>query len=178
MIDYFLHVDWQGVFLPNTPLLEIFLRGTIVYLALFLMLRVVLKREAGTVGITDLLVVVLLADAAQNAMADDYKSISDGLVLVATIVFWAYALNWLGYRFPAIQRMVHPPPLLLVENGQMLPRNMRKEFITGDELLSMLRQQGIEDVGHVKRAYMEGDGKISVISADKKSHPAPEKKIS
>jgi hypothetical protein len=60
---------------------------------------VTLKREAGGVGITDMLVIVLLADAAQNAMAGEYKSISDGLVLVSTIIFWSYALDWLGYRY-------------------------------------------------------------------------------
>lgn len=59
-------LDWKNIFLPGTPLLEIFLKGTLVYLSLFLLLRVVLKRESGTVGVTDLLVVVLLADAAQK----------------------------------------------------------------------------------------------------------------
>ena len=60
---------------------------------MFALLRFVLKREAGTLAITDLLVVVLIADAAQNAMADDYRSVPDGLLLVATIVFWSYALD-------------------------------------------------------------------------------------
>lgn len=60
-------VEWAKMLIPDTPLLEIFLRGSIVYLALFFLLRVVLKRESGTLGITDLLVVVLIADAAQNA---------------------------------------------------------------------------------------------------------------
>lgn len=158
------NINWGDVFLPSTPVLEILLRGTVVYLGLFLLLRLVLKRESGAVGITDLLVVVLIADAAQNAMADDYKSIPDGLLLVATIVFWSYFLNWLGYRFKGIQRFVHPPPLLLVEDGKMLRRNMRRELITEEELLSMLRQQGVDDLTGVKKAYMEGDGQISVIN--------------
>jgi uncharacterized membrane protein YcaP (DUF421 family) len=172
----FMNVDWGQVFIPKTPILEIFVRGTVLYLALFLMLRFVLKREAGAVGITDLLLVVLLADAAQNAMADDYRSITDGLLLVATLVFWSYALNWLGYRFPAIQRLVHPPPLLLVRDGQMLKRNMRKEFVTEDELLGMLREQGVADIAEVREAFMEGDGKISVVTEDHRSHKEPEKR--
>jgi uncharacterized membrane protein YcaP (DUF421 family) len=177
MLEYLLSVDWARLLLPSTPLLEIFLRGSLVYLALFLMLRFVLKRESGTVGITDLLVVVLLADAAQNALADDYHAVPDGLLLVATIVFWAYTLNWLGYRFPGIGRLVHPPPLLLVENGELIKRNMRKEFITEDELYSMLRQQGVDDPRQVKQAHMEGDGKISVITMDNEHHKPPERKI-
>ena len=176
MLEYLFSVDWGKLLIPSTPLLEIFLRGTLVYLALFLMLRFVLKRESGTLGITDLLVVVLLADAAQNAMADDYHAIPDGLLLVATIVFWAYALDWMGYRFPRIQRLFHPPPLLLVEGGKILRRNMRKEFITEEELYTTLREQGVENIRHVKRAYMEGDGRISVITAEETRHNPPEKK--
>nr|MBP7571903.1 DUF421 domain-containing protein [Acidobacteriota bacterium] len=73
-------VDWGRVFAFDTPWLEIVVRGTAIYLGLFLLLRLVLKRQAGTVGITDLLVIVLIADAAQNAMADDYRSVPDGLL--------------------------------------------------------------------------------------------------
>ncbi len=79
-------IDWEGAFSPELPL-ELILRGSLIYLALFALLRFVLKREAGAVGITDLLVVVLIADAAQSAMAGSYTSLPDGLVLVGTIVF-------------------------------------------------------------------------------------------
>jgi uncharacterized membrane protein YcaP (DUF421 family) len=149
--------------LPGTPVLEIFVRGTVVYLALFVLLRFVLKRESGTVGITDLLVIVLSADAAQNAMADDYKSLPDGLLLVATIVFWAYLINWLAYRVPFIQKLVVAPPLELVRDGSELPRNLRRELITHEELISQLRLQGVEMLDDVKKAYMEPDGRISVV---------------
>lgn len=175
-MDYWLSVDWGKLFTPEVPLLEIFLRGTLTYLGLFLLLRVILKREAGTIGISDLLVVVLIADAAQNSMAGDYQSITDGLLLVGTIIFWSYILNWLGYRFPVLEPLVHPPALLLVRDGQMLWQNMRKEFITEEELRSMLRAQGVEDIQEVRKAYMEGDGRISVITEDKRRHEAPQKK--
>ena len=147
----------------DTPLLEIFVRGTVMYLALFLVLRLVLKREAGAIGITDLLVVVLIADAAQNGLADDYSSIPDGLVLVGTIVFWSWGLDWLGFRFPLFQRLVHPAPLPLIRDGRLLRRNLEKEPITEGELMSQLRLQGVEKLEDVSAAYMEGDGRISVI---------------
>lgn len=162
-------IDWQSVFVPSGSLIEIVLRGSVIYLALFLMMRFVLKREAGTVGMADLLMVVLVADAAQNAMARDYKSITEGLVLVGTIVFWNYALDWLGYHWPAFEWLVHPPPLPLVKAGRMLRRNMRQEMITEDELMSHLRQQGVDDVKAVKMAYMEGDGRISVVTYEPQS---------
>lgn len=170
-------VEWAKMLIPDTPLLEIFLRGSIVYLALFFLLRVVLKRESGTLGITDLLVVVLIADAAQNAMADDYTSLPDGILLVATIIFWSHALNWLGYRFPRIQRLVHPDPLPLIRDGRMLRRNMRQELLTEDELRSQLRLQGAEDPAEVKVAHMEGDGRVSVIQRTGRSNGAPERSL-
>jgi uncharacterized membrane protein YcaP (DUF421 family) len=148
-----------------------------MYLSLFFLLRLVLKREAGQMGLTDVLVIVLIADAAQNAMADDYSSIPDGILLVATIIFWSYALNWLGYHFPSIQRFVHPPALPLIRDGRLLRQNMAKELITEDELKSQLRLQGVEDPAEVKVAYMEGDGRISVIKRNGEEHKAPERRI-
>lgn len=176
-MEWLFDVDWAKTFLPDTPLLEIFLRGTLTYLALFFLLRIVLKRESGGMGVTDLLVIVLIADAAQNAMADDYTSILDGILLVATIIFWSHALNWLGFRFPAIQRLVHPRALPLMRDGRLLRRNMKQELITEGELLSQLRLQGIDDPAEVKAAYMEGDGRISVICRDGRSAGAPERPL-
>jgi uncharacterized membrane protein YcaP (DUF421 family) len=165
------NIDWKGAFVPTVSILEIIVRGTLTYLALFSLMRFVLKREAGVIGLADLLVVVLIADAAQNAMASEYKSITEGIALVATLVFWDFILDWLGYRFPRLQRFLHPPPLPLIENGQMLRRNMRRELIGEEELMSYLREQGVDDVGEVKKAFMEGDGRISVISRESKKKP-------
>lgn len=156
-------VDFGALFTPTVPLLETFLRGTVVYLGLFVMLRLLLKRESSQVGVTDLLVVVLLADAAQNAMSANYESITDGLLLVAVIIAWSYVLDWLSYRFSAMNRLIKPEKLLLVRNGQMLRDNMRKELITEDELMSELRRYGIGKLDEVEFAYMEPNGGITAI---------------
>jgi len=165
-------IDWKGMFSPGVPVAEIVLRGSIVYLSLFVLLRVVLKRQSGNVGLADLLVIVLIADAAQNAMSKDYQSITDGIVLVATIICWSYALEWAGHRFPAIQRFISPPALPLVRDGRMLRRNMRQELLTEDDLMSQLRLQGVDDLACVKLACMESDGEVSVITREP---PEPEK---
>ena len=121
------------------------------------------------------MVVVLIADAAQNAMADDYRSLPDGLLLVATIVFWSYALDWLGFRFPWLRPFVHPRPLPLVKDGRMLQQNMRRELVTEDELMSQVRLHGCDDLSRVKEAYMEGDGRISVIIRDGRGDEPPDR---
>jgi uncharacterized membrane protein YcaP (DUF421 family) len=158
-----MNIDWKALFLPDIPLIEIVLRGSIMYLSLFILLRIILKRQSGTLGITDLLLITLLADASQNGMAGEYKSIPNGILLVATIIFWNFALDWLSYKSPILQRLIEPPPLLLVKNGQLLRRNMRKELVTDEELMVQLREQGVSDISKVKEAYMESDGHISVV---------------
>ena len=165
----FLNVNWYKVFVPSAPIAELIVRGSLVYLLLFFILRFLPNRQIGAMGIADLLVVVLFANAAQNALSSDYTSVSDGFILVLTIIFWSYTLNWLGYKFPRIQHFLSPPPLLLVKDGCLNYRNLRRELITDDELMSQLRKQGIEDINKVKRAYMESDGSISAIEYDEQS---------
>ena len=155
-------IDWRLLFIPSQSLFEIFLRGTIIYLFLFFLFRI-LRRQAGAIGIPDLLLVVLVADASQNAMASEYKSITEGLILVATIASWDYFLDWLGYRFPKLHRLVRPAPLLLIKDGKIQRRNLRKEMVTMEELMAELHQNGIENAEEVEKSYLEGDGHISVI---------------
>jgi uncharacterized membrane protein YcaP (DUF421 family) len=104
-----MNVDLGRILLPDTPLLEIFIRGTLTYLVLFALLRLTVNRSSSSIGMTDLLVIVLIADASQSAMAANYTSWTDGLLLVATIVGWAYGLDALAYRYPkTLGRWVHP----------------------------------------------------------------------
>lgn len=164
-MDTLLQIDWKAIFVPTVSLLEIVLRGTLVYLILFFVLRV-MRREAGALGISDLLVVVIIADAAQNAMSSEYKSVTEGAVLVGTIVAWDFLLDWLGFRFPAVQRLLRPAPLPLIEDGRVLRRNLRQEMITSEELMSLLREEGVESVEEVKVCRLEGDGHFSVIKKE------------
>lgn len=169
-------IDWAKTFVPDTPLLEIVVRGTAVYLVLFLLLRVVLKRESAGIGVTDLLVVVLLADAAQNAMSGGYQAVPDGLLLVGVIVWWAWLLDRLAFRYEALERLVKPPRLQLVDDGRVLWRNMAKEFVTKEELEAELRAQGIEDLSKVQAAFMETNGEISVLTEDPAEHRPPRRR--
>jgi uncharacterized membrane protein YcaP (DUF421 family) len=171
-MDAIAGVDWEQMFAVDTPLLEIFLRGSLMYLGIFALLRII-RREAGSLGVADLLVIVLIADAAQNGMAGDYTSITDGFVLVATIVGWSYALDWLAYHSRFLERLIHPAPTPLVKDGQPQWRHLREQLITEDELRSHLREQGVDDLSKVRRAYMEENGQISVITYEGERHEAP-----
>lgn len=165
-------IDLRELFLPAVPLAETFLRGTVVYLALFAMLRILLKRESSNIGVTNLLLIVLLADASQNALAADYGSITDGVLLVATIAMWSYALDWLAYRFPVMNRIIKPGRLLLARNGRMMRGNMRHELITHDELMSELRRHGLKDLDEAQEVWMESNGAVSVIAKTGRTRPS------
>ena len=169
-------MNCKSIFSLDIPLFEIILRGSVLYISLFILLRVVLKRQAGSLGMTDLLLITLIADASQNAMAGEYKSITAGIILVSTIIFWSYAFDWLSFKFPWFSRLIEPPPLPLIEHGKLLYRNMRRELITEEELMGNLREQGIDDVTKVKKAFMESDGHISVVEYEQKRHNRQERK--
>jgi len=170
-------IDLAKILLPDESPIELVLRGSILYLAIFLLLRFGPRRETGTLSRADLLVIVLIADAAQNGMAGNYMSVADGVILVATIVFWSTFIDWLGYHVRAFERFVHPPPEPIIENGRLNRRNMRAELITMDELMTQLRLQGIEEVGQVRRAFIEGNGELSVVRADEAPTPKRERRV-
>src|SRR5215212_1774602 len=113
-----LDLDWQGMFVPSQPILETVIRGTATYLSLFVLLRM-FRRQTGSLGPADLLVLLLLADASQNAMAGDYKSITDGLILVVTIIGWEYLLDYLSYHVPLIGKFIDRAPLPIIEKGKI-----------------------------------------------------------
>lgn len=152
-----------GLFTLTLPIWEIVLRGSTIYLSLILLFRFVVRRDTGAVGTADLLILVLIADASQNAMAGEYKTIADGLVLIATLIGWNLLLNWLAFRFPRLRGLVEADKLLLLRDGKMQRRNMRRELITEEELLAKVRGHGLEKLDDVRRAYLESDGEITVI---------------
>ena len=169
-------IDWNALLVPQHSPLEMIVRGTIMYVVLFALLRLIGRRQASALGTADLLVIVLLADAAQNGMANDYKSVTEGIVLVATILAWDYAIDWASFRFPVVRDWLRPPALPLITNGKLQRRNMRQELITTDELMSQLREAGVEDPAQVKRAFLEGDGRLSVIKISGSEEQGPKGK--
>ncbi|WP_461117134.1 DUF421 domain-containing protein [Spirosoma jeollabukense] len=155
-------IDWHKMFVPSMSLWEVMIRGSLTYWFCFLYIRF-FRRGAGQLGIGDLLLITLISDAAQNAMAGEYTSVTEGCLLVGVLVFWDYAINWLGFRSVFFSKIGEPDPVLLIKNGVLQRQNMKKELITTSELMGMLRQQGIDQIGDVKTCYIEGSGNISVV---------------
>lgn len=145
---------------------ELVLRGTLVYVFLFLLFRFVLRRDAGAMGIADILLVVLIADASQNAMAGGYETVADGFVLMSTLIGLNALMDWAAWRWNVVRRFAEPPPVVLVRRGRLVGRNLRREYITVPALMANLRQHGVDKLAQVKMARIEPDGNITVIRAD------------
>lgn len=163
-MDVVLGLDWDAVLRPDISILESFVRATALYFFVFIVMRSTLRRTAGELSMLDFIFVLLVANGAADAMVGGSISATNGAVLILTVVGWNYALNTLSWHWPALQRFTSPPPLQIIREGRLQHRNMRKEFITKDELMGQLREQGVEDIERVKSAYLEGDGNISVIT--------------
>lgn len=155
-------IDWHAMFIPSSSLLEIFLRGTLTYWIIYICMRL-FRRGTGQLSISDLLLITMISDAAQNAMAGTYNSISEGATLILTLLFWDFAIDWMGYKKVIFGKLAKPDPVLLVRNGRLLRKNMEKELIDEEELLGLLREQGVDDYQKIKTCYLEATGNISVI---------------
>lgn len=156
-------VAWADLFSLTLSPWELIVRGSVMYGFLFLVFRFVMRRDVSGIGIADILVLVIIADASQNAFSGEYRSIADGMLLVSVLVGWNYLIDWLNYRVAWVRRFAEPPPLLLVRDGQLIRRNMRIERITEKELRAKLREQGVSSLKSVKRMYLESDGQFSVV---------------
>jgi uncharacterized membrane protein YcaP (DUF421 family) len=151
------------MFSPDTHLLEIVARTFVVYLALLVVLRLAGKRELGQMTPFDLVVLLLISEAVQNALIGGDESLTGGLIAAAMLIGTNYAVAAVRDRIPWLREMVEGSPTVVVSKGRFQRQNMKKEGIDEEEVMMAARQQGIADIGKVKLAVLETDGSISVV---------------
>ena len=139
-------------------------RSVAVYMALLIALRLFGKREIGQFTVYDLVFILLVANALQPAITGPDTSVVGGLVLIVALVATNYAVGRLD-RVPALHRFISPPPAVIVRDGQLMRRVMRREGVEPTEVEMAAREHGIEDVKDVKLAVLEEDGTISIVAA-------------
>lgn len=147
-------------------MLDIALRTGIVYLALLLGLRLTGKRQAGQMTPFDFLLLLLLANAVQNAMTGPDTSLTGGLVAAGTLFTANIVVAWIARRNRRVEAIVEGTPTLLIRGGQILTQNCHREGITRDDLLRALREHGVSTVEEVRTAILEVDGTVSVLRED------------
>lgn len=155
-------LDVQQLFALDESGLELIVRTSVLYLGLIAAFRLVGRREASSLELPELLLVVLIADGVQNGLSGDYHSVTGAIFVAATLFFWSYALDALIYNSSVARRLLVPAPLDLVRDGRINRRSLRRELISVDELMSLLREHRIDRVEEVAVAYLESNGELSV----------------
>ncbi|HEV3405803.1 MAG TPA: YetF domain-containing protein [Candidatus Dormibacteraeota bacterium] len=151
--------------MPSISVLELVVRGIVVYVALLVALRIFGKREVGQFTIYDLVFVLLVANALQPAMTGPDTSLVGGLVLIVALVS-ANAIVGRLDQVPAIHRLFTPAPAVIIRDGVYITNQMEREGVTEDEIEMAIREHGLTGANDVKLAVLEADGTISVVPKD------------
>jgi uncharacterized membrane protein YcaP (DUF421 family) len=147
-------------------LLDVAVRTAVVYLALLVGLRLTGKRQVGQFTPFDLLLLLLLANAVQNAMVGPDVSLLGGLVAAATLLALNGIVAALARRTKGAERLLEGTPTILIRHGGVLDQSLTQEGISREDLLRALREHGIDDPKLVRSAVLEVDGSISVLRED------------
>jgi uncharacterized membrane protein YcaP (DUF421 family) len=150
----------------GTDAAEIVLRSAVVYVALFIGLRLMGKRELGQMTVFDLVVVLLLANAVQNAMVGPDTSLWGGLIAAAVLLILNKAVASLRLRWGVWGRILEGTPTVLVQSGQFLDPALRKQGLERSQVMMAMREHGVPDINEVQLAVLETDGAISIVPKD------------
>jgi uncharacterized membrane protein YcaP (DUF421 family) len=143
--------------------LEIVFRSFAIYLVILIGLRLAGKREVGQLTVFDLVVLLLIANAVQNAMVGPDTSLIGGIIAAAVLLIVNMILARLRLKWPRLRHWVEGTPTLLVLHGETITRHMQQEGMDEETLLAALREHGILDLSDVEMAVLETDGSISVV---------------
>lgn len=150
--------------------IHIILSTTGVYLFIIIALRVLGKTELAQLSITDLIFVLLISNAVQNAMVGSDTSLGGGILAASVLFVLNLVFKKLKYKFPSFKKAIEGEPVLLIHEGKLLEENCRKNNITKDELLQAIREHGSDSIEDVDSLILESDGNISVVSNQYKHH--------
>lgn len=143
--------------------MDVVIRASIIFFMLFLLLRIVGKRQLGQMTPFEFVGLVVLGDFVQQAVTHTDTSITGATLAVATFGFWALVLGWIGQRSKRMRRLIDGEPRVLVRDGKVLEAMLDQDKVPLDELLSEMRLAGIARVADVEWAILETNGKISFI---------------
>ena len=143
--------------------MDIVLRATIIFIALYLLVRLMGKRELGQMTPFELIVLVVIGDLIQQGVTQNDFSLTGAVIAISTIAFWALVMSWASYLWPRAERILEGEPRVIVRDGELLSDNLRRNRLTRSEIESEMRLAGIAHLRDVKWAILEPRGRISFI---------------
>ena len=147
-------------------LLDVAIRTSVVYLALLIGIRLTGTRQLGQMSTFDLVLLLIIANAVQNAMVGPDTSLAGGLVAAGVLLVWHAVIQRVRLKSRQVNRLLAGEGIMLIHRGQVLVAHCRRAGITEDDLLQALREHGVASVHDVRLAVLEPDGSISVIRND------------
>jgi uncharacterized membrane protein YcaP (DUF421 family) len=143
--------------------MDIVLRAIVVFAFLLVLTRVIGRRELSSLQPFDLILLIILGDAVQQGLTQDDYSLTGALLAVGTIAVLQVLVSWIGYRFPRTRNVLEGTPIIVVQDGEVIERNVKRERLDAEEIAEEARLQGIAHLSDVKWAVLETTGKISFI---------------
>jgi uncharacterized membrane protein YcaP (DUF421 family) len=143
--------------------MDLVVRAVVLYLLIFLVTRVVGRRELSSLAPFDLILLIVLGDAIQQGLTQDDYSVTGAFIVVITIVLLQVATSYLSFRSKPLRRVFEGEPIVILQNGHVIESNMKRERLTREEVAEEARQQQIESLEQVAWAVLEPSGKISFI---------------
>ncbi len=151
--------------------MDIVLRATAMFAFLYILIRLLGKRELGQMTPFELVLLIVMGDLIQQGVTHNDFSLTGGLLAISTFAFWALVLSWTTYLFPKAKDLLDGTPRVIVRDGELIEENMRRDRLTRDEVLSEMRLAGIGRLSEVAWAILEPQGKISFIAMDEGPTP-------
>lgn len=143
--------------------MDLVIRATVVFFFILLVTRVIGRRQLGELEPFDLILLVVLGDLVQQGITQSDESVTGTLIVISTIALLSVIVSWLSFRIAPLRRVTEGEPLVLVQDGKAIERNMRRERITMEDLYEELRRSQISSMSDVQWAILEDDGHISCI---------------
>ncbi|TMM13294.1 MAG: DUF421 domain-containing protein [Actinobacteria bacterium] len=143
--------------------MDIVLRAIVVFAFLYVLMRIVGRRELSTLEPFDLILLVVLGDAVQQGLTQDDYSLTGAFLAIGTIALLQLGVSYANLRFPRLRPILSGEPIVVVQDGKPIERNLRRERVTMDDLMSAARRQNIAALDDVAWAVMETSGEITFI---------------
>lgn len=144
--------------------MESIIRAAVVYVVVLILFRISGKRSLAEVTSFDLVLLLIISEATQQAMIDNDNSMTNSLLIVATLIGMNILFSVIATRWKPFQKLVEDVPLVILEDGRPLQQRMRKERVEEDEILEAARaSQGLERLDQIKYAILERTGRITIV---------------
>ena len=143
--------------------MDIVFRGIVVFFALYVLMRIIGRRELSKLEPFDLILLIVLGDAVQQGLTQDDYSMTGALLAIGTIAILQVGMSYLNFRIPVLRPFLQGDPIVIVKDGKTIDRNVRRERLTLDDIAEAARGQGISSLDEVAWAVMETSGSISFI---------------